>query len=166
MLRILIGKTFTTLACLGAIAAAPASAQTEAAGRFLSVDGELRVLGGNGARAAQRGSEVRQGETVRTGSSALAQLRMSDGSLLSVRSGSEFKLDQYSFSGKGDSNATFALSVIRGGFRTITGLIAQANRRGYRITTPVATIGVRGTHFEVVHVVPQMATQGAPAGTY
>ncbi|HEY9530181.1 MAG TPA: hypothetical protein VIQ55_02240, partial [Burkholderiales bacterium] len=33
-------------------------------------------------------------------------------------------------------------------------------------STPAATIGVRGTHFEVVHVLPQIASPDAPAGTY
>ena len=159
---------FLSLALFAVLLAGPARAQTEAAaGRFLSVTGPVNVLGSDGAsRNADRGSDLRAGETVVTGDSALAQLRMGDGSLLSLRSGSEFKLEQFRYAGKDDSNASFVVSVIKGGFRTITGFIAQANRRGYRITTPAATIGVRGTHFEVVHVLPQIASQEAPAGTY
>ena len=143
-------------------------AQTEpAAGRFLAVTGQVNVLGRDGAtRTAERGSELRAGETVTTADNALAQMRMNDSSLLSLRGGSEFKLEEYRYAGPNDSSASFVMSVLKGGFRTITGLIARANRPGYRITTPSATIGVRGTHFEVVHVLPQIASQGAPAGTY
>jgi hypothetical protein len=156
------------LALLAAGLGGAAWGQTEAAaGRFLSVTGAVNVVGSDGAaRPADRGSDLRAGETVMTGDNALAQVRMTDGSLLSLRAGSEFKLEQFSYAGKGDTSASFVVSVVKGGFRTITGLIAQANRRGYRITTPAATIGVRGTHFEVVHVLPQIASREAPAGTY
>ena len=139
----------------------------EAAGRFLSVTGDVAVIARDGSRrTAERSGELREGEAVVTGESALAQLRMRDGSLFSVRADSEFKLDQFAFTGKDDRNPSFSVSVLKGGFRTITGLIAQLNRQNYRISTPSATIGVRGTHFEVVHLLPQGARPDAPAGTY
>ena len=146
----------------------PAGAQVpQAAGRFVAVTGDVNVVGSDGARrSAERGGEIRQGESIVTGADALAQARMSDGSLISVRADSEFKLEQFAYKGRQDRSASFVVSILKGGFRTITGLIAQVNRSGYRINTPAATIGVRGTHFEVVHVLPQIASQELPAGTY
>jgi hypothetical protein len=150
------------LAATSAVAQAP-----QAAGRFVSVTGDVAVVGRDGARrAGERGGDIREGDTIITGDSALAQARMSDGGLISVRADSEFKLEQFGYRGRDDRNASFVVSILKGGFRTITGLIAQVNRSGYRIATPSATIGVRGTHFEVVHVLPQIATQDVPAGTY
>jgi len=141
--------------------------QPQAAGRFVSVTGDVGVVGSDGARrTAERGGDIREGDTIVTGDSALAQARMSDGGLISVRADSEFKLEQFGYKGRDDRNASFVVSILKGGFRTITGLIAQVNRSGYRISTPSATIGVRGTHFEVVHVLPQIASQQVPAGTY
>lgn len=138
-----------------------------AAGRFVSVTGEVNVVAADGSRrTVEQGSEIHSGETVVTGENALAQMRMADRSLFSVRANSEFKLEQFKYAGKDDREASFLVSVLKGGFRTITGLIAQLNRRNYRINTPAATIGVRGTHFEVVHVLPQLAAPDAPAGTY
>jgi hypothetical protein len=158
----------TLVAGLWLIASSGAApAQSEPAGRFVSVTGEVSVVASDGTqRAAARDSDFRAGETLVTGDNALAQLRMADRSLISVRGGSEFKLDQFAYAGKADSNASFVMSIVKGGFRTITGLIAQGNRRGYRITTPSATIGVRGTHFEVVHLPPQTAGQDVAPGTY
>jgi hypothetical protein len=158
----------TLVAGLWLIASSGAApAQSEPAGRFVSVTGEVSVVASDGTqRAAARDSDFRAGETLVTGDNALAQLRMADRSLISVRGGSEFKLDQFAYAGKADSNASFVMSIVKGGFRTITGLIAQGNRRGYRITTPSATIGVRGTHFEVVHLLPQTAGQDVAPGTY
>src|SRR5581483_904601 len=144
-----------------------AFAQGAAAGRFLSVTGEVKIVDAGGKpRAAQRGGDFRQGETIVTGPNALAQLRTSDGGLLSVRADTEMKLDKFAYAGENDSNASFLVSLVKGGFRTITGLISRANRDGYRVTTPSATIGIRGTHYELVHVLPQAASQQAPAGTY
>lgn len=39
--------------------------------------------------------------------------------------------------------------LVKGGFRTITGLIGKANQEDYRVTTPTATIGIRGTEWIV-----------------
>src|SRR5687768_9080260 len=159
---ILIIAALLAAASGGAWAQAP-----QAAGRFVSVTGEVEVVGRDGARRnAERGGDIREGDTIVTGASALAQARMSDGGLISVRADSEFKLEQFGYKGRDDRNASFVVSILKGGFRTITGLIAQVNRSGYRISTPSATIGVRGTHFEVVHVLPQIASQQLPAGTY
>jgi hypothetical protein len=138
----------------------------QSAGRFITVTGQVSVLGRDGvSRPAERGGDIREGDTIITGDSALAQARMSDGGLISVRPDSEFKLEQFGYKGRDDRSASFVVSILKGGFRTITGLIAQVNRPGYKINTPAATIGVRGTHFEVVHV-PQLAAPQVPPGTY
>jgi hypothetical protein len=155
------------LAFLLAAATPAAWAQAQAAGRFLSVTGDVGVVGSDGVRRnAERGGDIREGDTIVTGPEALAQARMSDGGLISVRPESQFKLEQFSYKGREDRSASFVVNILKGGFRTITGLIAQVNRSGYRIATPAATIGVRGTHFEVVHVLPQIESQQVPAGTY
>ena len=155
------------LAALLMVASPAAWCQAQAAGRFVSVTGNVVILGSDGVRrTAERGGDIKEGDTIVTGTDALAQARMSDGGLISVRADSEFKLEQFSYKGREDRSASFVVNILKGGFRTITGLIAQVNRSGYRISTPAATIGVRGTHFEVVHVLPQISTQQLPAGTY
>lgn len=45
----------------------------------------------------------------------------------------------------GSSRAFFRL--LKGGFRSVSGLIGKANRDDYRVSTPIATIGIRGTKF-------------------
>ena len=148
-------------------AAGPVCAQGTEAGRFLSVVGDVRV-GREGApqRAAQRATEFYEGESIVTAAGALAQLRMTDGALMSVRGDTEIKLERFSYAGEQDRNASFFMSVLKGGLRTITGVIGRQNRERYRITTATVTIGVRGTDFEIVHVPPQAASGEVPAGTY
>src|SRR5438309_2156813 len=148
-------------------AAVPVRAQGAEAGRFLSVVGDVRV-GREGApqRVAQRAAEFYEGESIVTAVGALAQLRMTDGALMSVRGDTEIKLERFSYAGEQDRNASFLMSVLKGGLRTITGAIGRQNRERYRITTSTVTIGVRGTDFEIVHVPPQAASPEVPAGTY
>lgn len=43
------------------------------------------------------------------------------------------------------SRAFFRL--VKGGFRSVSGLIGKVSREDYRVSTPVATIGIRGTLF-------------------
>jgi hypothetical protein len=147
-------------------AAGTAGAQaTQAAGQFLSASGDVRIVARDGAsRPAARGAELREGESIVTGPGALGQIRMADGTLMSVRADSEMKLDRFSYTGQNDPNPSFLLSVVKGGFRTITGLIGKIKRDSYRVATPSATLGIRGTDFELVHVQQPLAQ--TPAGTY
>jgi hypothetical protein len=39
------------------------------------------------------------------------------------------------------------LSLLKGGFRAVTGLIGKANHDDYSLATPIATIGIRGTDY-------------------
>jgi hypothetical protein len=50
--------------------------------------------------------------------------------------------------GQQGSRAFFKL--LKGGFRAVSGLIGKADRNEYRVSTPVATIGIRGTDYLLV----------------
>lgn len=152
-------------ALLSLAVAGHATAQDAAAGRFIAVVGDVKVLAPDGKwRIAIRNGEIRAGESIVTGQRSLAQLHMSDGGAVSVRADTQLKLDAYRYSGRADRSDNFLVSILKGGFRTITGLIARNSRENYRVATSTMTIGVRGTDFEVVHVLRPRAD--AAAGTY
>ena len=158
-------RALAAAALLAAVASGTAFAQGDAAGRFIAVTGEVKIVGADGvAREATRGGEFRPGESIVTGTNALAQVRMTDGGALSVRAESQLKLEGYRFQGNDDPEPSFFASLIKGGFRTITGLIGRGRRDSYRVATTSATMGIRGTHFEIVHVVQPLAD--AAPGTY
>jgi hypothetical protein len=105
------------------------------------------------------------GETVVVGSNAFAQIRFSDGGLVSLRSGSEFRIDDYQFKGEEDGSEKAVFSLIKGGLRTISGRIGKTNKQNYRMNTPVATIGIRGTHYGVRQCLGDCGA-GIPDGWY
>lgn len=46
----------------------------------------------------------------------------------------------------GDGSRAF-FRLVKGGFRSVSGLIGKVNQDNYRVSTPVATIGIRGTRY-------------------
>lgn len=114
--------------------------------------GSVSAVGAAGAvRPLQKGGEIASGEAVVTGDGGRAQLRFSDGGMVSLQPGSEFKVDDYRFPGQAGSDEKGFFSLLKGGLRTITGLVGKSNRNAYKVTTSVATIGIRGTEFTLAY---------------
>jgi hypothetical protein len=95
------------------------------------------------ARPLARGAELDTGDTVRTSSDGRVQLRFTDGSYVSLQPNTDFAISDYKFERKEDDRGFFGL--VRGAMRTVTGAVGRVNRNAYRITTPTATVGIRGT---------------------
>ena len=96
------------------------------------------------------GSLVTAGDTIVTGAGGRAQIRFSDGSLISLQPRSEFRIDDYQFD-MAQQRGFF--SLVRGALRTISGAVGKRDPADYRMTTPTATIGIRGTEFLVEETV-------------
>jgi len=138
------------------------------AGHAQFVNGQVQIINNAGqVRSLQKADAVNESDTVTTAKDATAQIKMLDGGLVAVRSDSQLKFDKFVFDGKEDGTERSFFSLLRGGFRAITGLVGHKNKANYRITTAGATIGVRGTDHETFVVVPgsDMAAV-APIGTY
>lgn len=139
------------------------------AGRFQFVAGEVRLVQADGReRSAEKGFEVNEGDTIVTGKTGTAQLRMADEGMIALRADSVLKVDTYRYQGKEDGSERGVLALIKGGFRTLTGFIGRSNKRAYLVRTPTATIGIRGTDHEPFHI-PADGWSGAPgaeAGSY
>ena len=109
------------------------------------------VAGRDGrARPLAKGAELDNGDTVRTNDGRV-QLRFTDGSYVSLQPNTDFAISDYKYEGKSDDRGFFGL--VRGAMRTVTGAVGRVNRNSYRITTPTATVGIRGTG-GVVQVLP------------
>ncbi|MEI7430984.1 MAG: FecR domain-containing protein, partial [Betaproteobacteria bacterium] len=98
-------------------------------------------------RPLTKGAEISNGDTIRTGDGGRVQVRFSDGAMVSLQPETDFRVDNYQFSGKADGEEKGFFSLLKGGLRTITGLVGRSNRDNYKVTTNVATIGIRGTEY-------------------
>ena len=91
------------------------------------------------------GDEIFAKQTVTTDGAGVGQFEFRDKTRLAIGPGSTVVLDDFVYNPKG-SGSKVVLELARGSFRFITG---KANHDAYEIATPAATIGVRGTAFDV-----------------
>src|SRR6266498_575474 len=97
------------------------------------------------AHALLKGAEVGSGDKIASGADGRAQIRFSDGAYVSLQPNTEFDIKEYRYSGKADGTESALFGLFKGAMRTVTGLVGRANKSRYRIATPTATIGIRGT---------------------
>ncbi|MBK6803959.1 MAG: FecR domain-containing protein [Betaproteobacteria bacterium] len=138
------------LAWLVALAALLASGAALAqAGRVVLAVGDVAAVRGADRVRLSAGATVGVGDAIVTGADGHAQIRFSDEALVAIKPGSEFRIEAYSFAGRADGSERAVFRLVRGGFRTLTGQIGQVNRDTYQVLTTQATIGIRGTHYQL-----------------
>ena len=101
-------------------------------------------------RELAKGASIEVGDTVISDDARL-QLRFTDGGFVSLAPHSEFRINAYSYSGTPDGSERVAMELLKGGLRTISGLIGKAIQSAYEMRTAVATMGIRGTEYTVVY---------------
>jgi hypothetical protein len=127
---------------------ASALAQAQAGRVVLAVGDVVSVRGAERVRLAA-GATLNVGDAVVTGADGHAQIRFNDDALVALKPGSEFRIEAWSDPGVAGAGARAVFRLVRGGFRTITGRVGQVDRDAYQVLTTQATIGIRGTHYQL-----------------
>ncbi|HMY82549.1 MAG TPA: FecR domain-containing protein [Agitococcus sp.] len=123
------------------------TALADVAGRVNFVSGNVEVIATDGSRRALvKGELVNSGERLETNRGRV-QIRFTDGSFISLQPNTVFGLDKYSFDKNKPNDGSLLFNFLRGGMRTVSGAIGKVNRANYKVQTPVATIGIRGTSY-------------------
>jgi hypothetical protein len=143
-------KLTSRAALLASIAACfPVVAHGAPVARVDFAIGNVTAIGPNGqSRQVGKGTPIDEGEMIAT-NNGRAQLRFTDGAQVSLQPQSEFRIDQYKYEGKTDGSEKGFFSLLKGGLRTITGLVGRNNKQNYQVSTTVATIGIRGTEYTI-----------------
>lgn len=119
-------------------------------GRVAFVSGELSAGGRDGAtRPLALGASLFEGDVLRTGAGAVAVVVFQDESRVTLRADSTLRLDKYVFDRDRPDNSSVTMKFLRGGVRFVSGIIARLRPERVQLATPVATIAVRGTGFEL-----------------
>ncbi len=100
---------------------------------------------GEFAKLIGKNEALHNGDVLNTGSSGFAVIKFVDGTKMTLRPNTQFVINNVSVK-KDEENAFF--SLLRGGFRAITGTISKLSPQAFKVKTPVATIGIRGTEFD------------------
>ncbi len=130
------------------LAAAPARADSDpdAAGEVARLHGSLAAEAASGERALTETDPVFSGETLRTGPGARARIAMRDGGVLTLGAEAAVALTRMVFD-RAEDGGEAVFSALEGVFRMTSGSLGSAG--AVTVTTPVATIGIRGTDFWV-----------------
>ena len=105
-----------------------------AATAFLERD--IRLIG--------HGTPIHERDVLTTGLDSLAIVALDDGTKMTLRPGTVFRIDEYADE---VGEERMQLTLFKGGVRTVTGVVAERAPDAFELRTPVATIGVLGTDF-------------------
>lgn len=138
---------------LGMLLGLPASASqagvpADVVGEVTSVIGLGTVRNPQGDQAATRGQLIRVGDRIETASGGHVHVRFVDGGLVSVRPLSRLHIEDYRNQGT-QTLAAIKFRLDIGVMRSVTGQWGEAHRDRFRLNTPVAAIGIKGTDFVV-----------------
>lgn len=116
-----------------------------------SLKGSLTGRAPGAAEAPLRqGDVIGSGWVVNTGADSYTVLRFDDGQVVALQSRSTFRIDSYKYEQASPGTGEVLLSLLKGGVRAITGLVAKSNQSAFALRTSTATIGIRGSDFLIV----------------
>jgi FecR protein len=130
--------------------AAPASVPVSSGvGQITHLSGTLvgRMEGQTQPRLLANRSSISPGETLATQGDTYARVKFNDGTEVVLRPNTQFKIEQYTYDEKEPSKDNIVFGLIKGGLRSVSGLISKRNKEKIQYTTATATVGIRGTHF-------------------
>jgi len=101
------------------------------------------------SKPIRRGDTISVGTKIETSANGHLHLRFIDGALVSLRPSSSLKVTEYQFNKDQPASSRVKFELEEGTARAITGAAGKAARENFRLNTPVAALGVRGTDFSV-----------------
>ena len=125
-------------------------AQDHAAGVTLFAEGQVTAQSRQqDPRNLSQSDPIYEHDQITTHNEARAQLRFTDGGLVSLMPDSRFVVEEYLYQ-ETQEQGSLVFGLLKGGLRTVTGAIGKQQHEQYELKTPVATLGIRGTEYIAV----------------
>ncbi|MCK6391970.1 MAG: FecR domain-containing protein [Azonexus sp.] len=118
------------------------------AGIVKTLQGPVQIVRSGNPRDVTVGDPVQAGDRVLVGKGGSVGISMRDETLISLGPNSVFDIRAFAYNPT-TREGEVDTSIIRGSLRYVTGLIGKLNPRAVKVSTPTATIGIRGTEFIV-----------------
>ncbi|MDO8272574.1 MAG: FecR family protein [Gammaproteobacteria bacterium] len=103
----------------------------------------------NSRELIRAGTRISVSDRVVTEANGHVHIRFDDDALVSVRPDSLLEIERYDYNAASPEQSSIKLNLVEGVTRAISGKGAHAARERFRLNTPIAAIGVRGTDFVV-----------------
>ena len=143
-----IGRIFASFVLVTALAGPVLAQDQDSSGMVVASRGEVIALSNGGSRELKQGDFIYVNDEIMTTNRSFVVLQFEDGAKVTVRPDSTLIIEQYLYNG--DVGDEAELNLVSGGLRVITGAMAKNNPENYKVRTPVALMGVRGTEFSVM----------------
>jgi hypothetical protein len=141
-------RALASFILVAALAVSSIAIAEDSSGMVVASRGEVIAMSNGGSRELKQGDFVYVKDEIMTTNRSFVVLQFEDGAKVTVRPDSTLIIEQYLYNG--DSGDEAELNLVSGGLRVITGAMAKSNPENYKVRTPVALMGVRGTEFSVV----------------
>ena len=127
-------------------------------------DGKVKIL--------SLKSEVEAGDTLVTEKNTYALVKFIDNSEITLKPSTTFVVEQFAYQAEQPENDRASFNLVKGGLRSLSGLLGKRNKEKFSLKTPVATIGIRGTYFTAEYIAAggyaapgsSLPRTGSPAG--
>ena len=142
------GRIFASLVLVTVLAGPVVAQDQDSSGMVVASRGEVIALSNGGSRELKQGDFIYVNDEIMTTNRSFVVLQFEDGAKVTVRPDSTLIIEQYLYNG--DAGDAAELNLVSGGLRVITGAMAKNNPENYKVRTPVALMGVRGTEFSIM----------------
>jgi len=150
------------LPLLGAVLMLP-QVRAQEAGAIERVNGTVSITNAaNQSRPARSGEPLQTGETVTTENGGEVLIKLKDDSLVTLRPNTQMKLAEYRYENKPTDG--MLVNLFKGTMRAVSGLVGKTRPANVKFSTSTATVGIRGTDFEIAIV--EQDDGNTRAGTY
>ncbi|MGE0122378.1 MAG: FecR domain-containing protein [Vicinamibacterales bacterium] len=136
------------LVVAGGVLVVPAAAAAQAAGvvgRVKVSSGDASIVRQGRTLPAALGTEVVEGDRLRTGADGRLAVMLRDETRLALGPGSELAVTRFAYA-PAEAQLGLTLRLARGVLSYVSGLVARLAPGSVAIETPTSIIGVRGTH--------------------
>ena len=122
-----------------------------AAGTVTYLSGPLFAMKADGSmKTLSKNSIVEQGDTLITEKRTYARIKFNDNGEITLRPESRFKIEAFSYDQAKPKEDKAVFELVKGGLRALSGHVGKrGDPDSYKMKTPPAVIGIRGTFFEV-----------------
>ena len=133
----------------------------QASAKIINSQGVLNATDAGGTRRRLvDGGSVYSGDVVETSRETRAVLAFRDDTRITLGQTTRFRIDNFVYDGQNAGDGRFLASILKGSVRALTGLIAKSNNRNVGFSTATATIGIRGTGFDIICTGPCAQEEG------
>ncbi len=100
----------------------------------------------SGSKQLELGDQIFQGDQITTPATGYAVVTLIDDSKFTIKPNSVFKFNEVA----NQTNGKVLTELVKGGLKAISGTIGAQNPSGFKVDTPLGSIGIRGTNFDAI----------------